>query len=128
LVESLTTTYDWQSVIIGLGTNYFPSQGSNVWPSSGNLHLWHPLQEKPATEWEARVDYLYNEGNYTVDKTRAFAIWDEYQKILLEECPVIYLFRSKSFFAISNKWDLSNVYYDNLNGAKTDFVFLRFEK
>ena len=125
IVESLTATYDWQSVMIGLGTALFPSQGSNVWPSSGNLHLWHPLQETPATEWEARIDYLYNEGNYTIDKDAAFKIWNEYQRILLEQCPVIYLVRSRSFFAIRNKWDLQNVYYDNLNGAKTEYVFLR---
>jgi peptide/nickel transport system substrate-binding protein len=125
LIESLTSSYDWQSVMIGLGTNLFPSQGSNVWPSNGNLHLWYPLQEKPATEWEARVDYLYNEGCYTNDRTAAAAIWDEYQKIILEQCPVIYLVRARSFFAIRNKWDLTNVYYDNLNGAKTDYVFLK---
>ena len=42
LVQQLTATYDWQSVFIGLGANYWPTQGSNVWPSGGNLHLWNP--------------------------------------------------------------------------------------
>ncbi|MBO7486195.1 MAG: ABC transporter substrate-binding protein [Spirochaetaceae bacterium] len=125
IVEMLTSTYDWQSVIIGLGTNLFPSQGSNVWPSDGNLHAWYPLQEKPATEWEARIDELYNEGCYTNDHDAAKPIWDEYQRILLEQCPVIYLVRSRNFFAIRNKWDLSNVYYDNRNSAMTDHVFIK---
>ena len=125
LVESLTATYDWQSVILALGTTLFPSQGSNVWPSSGNLHLWHPLQAAPATEWEARIDRLYSKGNYTIDRDAAFAIWNEYQRILLDECPVIYLVRPRSFFAIRNRWDQSNVYYDNLNGAMLDYVFLK---
>lgn len=125
IVEMLTSTYDWQSVIIGLGTNMFPSQGSNVWPSDGNLHAWYPLQETPATEWEARIDKLYNEGCYTNDHDAAKAIWDEYQQILLEQCPVIYLVRSRNFFAIRNKWDLSNVYYDNRNGAMTDHIFIK---
>lgn len=124
LVEMLTATYDWQSLIISLGANLFPSQGSNVWPSNGNLHMWHPLQETPATEWEARVDYLYNEGKVTLDTEKAFAIWNEYQSLILEECPVIYLIRNRSFFAIRNKWNLSNFYYDSLNGAKTDFLYL----
>jgi ABC-type dipeptide transport system, periplasmic component len=125
LVETLTSTYDWQSCIIGFGAYLFPSQGSNVWPSTGNLHVWYPLQAKPATEWEARVDYLYNEGCYTNDHAAAAEIWNEYQKIILEQCPVIYLVRPRSFFAIRNKWDLTNVYYDNLNGVQIDNVFLK---
>ncbi|MCQ2591367.1 MAG: ABC transporter substrate-binding protein [Treponema sp.] len=125
VVEMLTATYDWQSVFIGLGSNLFPSQGSNVWPSDGNLHLWYPMQEKPATDWEARVDYLYNEGCYTNDFNEAKVIWDEYQSIILEQCPIIYLMRSRSFFAIRNRWDLSNVYYDNKSGATLERVFLK---
>ena len=125
LIEMLTATYDWQSVIIGLGANMFPSQGSNVWPSYGNLHLWYPLQEQPATDWEERIDYLYNEGCYTIDKVAAFKIWNEYQRIILEQCPIIYLTRSKNFFAIRNKWNQENFYYDNKNGAVLDWVYLR---
>jgi len=125
LVEQLTGTYDWQSIIIGLGTNFFPTQGSNVWPSTGNLHLWHPLQEKPHTDWEARIDYLYNEGSYTIDRAKASVIWDEYQRLILEQCPIIYLMRSRSFWALQNRWDFSNVYYDNLNGAEITHIFLK---
>ncbi len=127
VVESLTSDYDWQSVMIGLGANLFPSQGSNVWPSYGNLHLWNPLQESPATEWEARCDFLYNEGCYTSDYNSAKKIWDEYQRLILEECPIIYLVRSKSFYAIKNKWNLENFYYDNVNGIKNEWLFLSEE-
>lgn len=125
VVEQLTGTYDWQSVIIGLGANYWPTQGSNVWPSDGNLHLWYPLQEKPATDWEARIDYLYNEGSFTIDKQKAQKIWDEYQSILLEECPMIYLVRPRSFFALKNRWDFDNFYYDTIGGSQVEHLYLK---
>ena len=125
IVEQLTSTYDWQSIIIGLGTTIFPTQGSNVWPSNGNLHLWYPLQSEPATEWEARIDELYNEGSCTIDKKKAAKIWDEYQSIILEQCPVVYLIRGRSFYAIRNRWDLTNLYYDNMGGAQTEHLYLK---
>ncbi|MDR2434160.1 MAG: ABC transporter substrate-binding protein [Treponema sp.] len=126
LVEILMQTFEWDSMIMGLsGTNIFPSQGSNVWPSSGNLHMWYPNQKQPATEWEARLDYLYNEGCYTIDREKAQAIWDEFQQIILEQCPLISLLRSRSFWAIRDRWDFSNVYYDNLNGAETTHIFIK---
>lgn len=125
IVELLTVSYDWQSLIIGLGVPVFPTQGSNVWPSDGNLHLWYPLQKTPATEWESRIDELYNEGSCTVDKKKAQKIWDEYQKIILEECPVIYLVRPESFFALRNRWDFTNMYFDNMRGATTEYLYLR---
>ena len=125
IVEQLTSTCDWQSVMIGLGSNYWPTQGSNVWPSDGNLHLWYPLQKEPATEWEKRIDELYNAGSSTADTAEAKIIWDEYQSIILEQCPIIYLARSQSFFAIHNRWDFTNFYYDNIGGANTSYVYLQ---
>jgi len=125
LVEQLTATYDWGSVIISLGANFFPTQGSNVWPSGGNLHLWHPLQKSAGTHWETRIDYLYNEGSFTVDPKKARIIWDEFQSIILEYLPIIYLIRSRSFFAIQNRWDFTNFYFDNINGAETSYLFLK---
>ncbi len=125
-VQQLFTTFDWDSMLMGLtGANIFPSQGSNVWPSSSNLHMWFPNQTSPATEWEARIDYLYNEGKFTIDAQKAQEIWDEFQSIMLEQCPMIYLMRSRGFWALNNRWDFSNVYFDNLNGAETNFIFIK---
>jgi len=125
-VEQLFSTYDWDSMLMGLsGNNMFPSQGSNVWPSQGNLHMWNPNQETPATEWEARIDYLYNEGQFTIDTGKAQEIWDEFQSILIEQCPMIYLMRSRGFWALNNRWDFTNVYYDNINNAETSFIYIK---
>jgi peptide/nickel transport system substrate-binding protein len=87
--------------------------------------MWYPQQERPATDWEARIDYLYNEGSYTMDTEKAQGYWDEYQRIILEELPLIHLVRSRTFFALRNRWDMTNVYYDNLNNEELDYVFLK---
>jgi peptide/nickel transport system substrate-binding protein len=123
LIDSLTRAYDWQTVIIGLGTNYFPTQGSNVWPSTGNLHLWHPLQKQPATDWEARVDYLYTEASFTLDREKAGTLWDEYQRIILEECPIVYLVRGRAFYGVHTRWDFTNLFFDNVGGLQTERVW-----
>ena len=126
LVDQLMSTYDWHTLIIGLsGGTVFPTQGSNVWVSDGNLHMWYPLQEKPATDWEARIDYLYHEASCIADYEKAKPYWDEYQQIILEQCPIVYLVRSRSFFALQNRWDMTNAYYDNLNGAETRYLYLK---
>ena len=123
MVEMLTSSYDWHAILIGLGVNYWPTSGSNVWPSHGNLHLWNPLQQEPATEWEARLDYLYNEGSFTPDPDKAKVIWDEFQSILLEELPLFYLSYTEAFSAVKNRWN--NVYYDTLGGLDTSRLFLK---
>ena len=123
LVEMLTSTYDWHAVHVALGANYWPEGGSNVWQSSGNFHLWHPLQESPATEWEARVDYLYNEGRFTLDPDEQKAIYDEYQRILLTELPVMYTVHQLAFTAVRDRWD--NIFYDTLIGLDTNYLFLK---
>jgi peptide/nickel transport system substrate-binding protein len=122
LVEMLISTYDWEAVTVGLGANYWPSGGSNVWPSSGNFHLWHPLQKQPATAWEATVDRLYNEGRFTLDPAKARAIYDQYQRLLLEQLPVIYIVYPLSFLAVRNIW--GNVFFDTLRGLDTTYVYL----
>ncbi|MDR2964450.1 MAG: ABC transporter substrate-binding protein [Treponema sp.] len=125
-VNQLFSIFDWDSMIMGLsGANIFPTQGSNVWVSSGNLHMWYPYQESPATKWEARIDALYNEGKFTINPVRAQEIWDEFQSILMDELPMIHLMRSRSFWALNNRWDLSNVYFDNMNGAETEYIYIR---
>lgn len=126
IVEQLLTSYDWQTIIISFGGgSMFPTQGNNVWLSSGNLHVWNPLQKTPATDWEARVDELYRNGECTVDFERAKVYWDEYQKIFLEECPLVYLICTRSFCALQNRWDMTNFSYDNIEGAVTKYLYLK---
>ena len=123
LVESLTKSYDWQSVMISVGSNYFPIQGDNVWLSSGNLHLWNPLQPKPATAWEAEIDALYWQGYSERDPVKAKKIWDRYQRVILDQLPVMYMVFANSFSAFSNRW--ANIRVDTLAAPDLNYVYLK---
>jgi peptide/nickel transport system substrate-binding protein len=123
IIDMLTSTFDWDCTIMSFGSNYWPTQGSNVWPSDGRLHLWYPMQTEPATEWEARIDKLYEEGTYALEHDKAKAIWDEYQRIILEQCPLIYIAHPNSFLAVNDRWE--NVFFDTLNGLESDRLFLK---
>ena len=123
LVDSLTKAYDWQSIMISVGSNYFPIQGDNVWLSSGNLHLWNPLQPKPATAWEAKVDELYWQGYSERDPVKAKKIWDQYQRILLDQVPVMYMVYPVSFSAYRDKW--GNIRSDTLSAPDLNYAYLK---
>jgi peptide/nickel transport system substrate-binding protein len=123
LVDKVVNTYDWQAVMVSLGSNYWPTSGSNVWQSSGNFHVWRPLQEKPATDWEARLDSLYQAGYVTRDHAAAQKIWDEFQTIILDQLPVMYMVLPDTFSAYRNKW--GNMRVDNLQAPDQTYLYLK---
>lgn len=121
IVESLTQTYDWQSVMISVGSNYFPIQGDNVWLSSGNLHLWNPLQKTPATQWELEVDTLYWQGFEERNPVKARGIYARYQQIILDQLPVMYMVYPDVFVAVRNGW--GNVRVDTIQSPDMNYVY-----
>ena len=123
LVDKIVNTYDWHAVMVALGSNYFPISGNNVWQSSGNFHLWHPLQDKPATDWEARLDTLYQKGFVTRDPVEAKKVWDEFQHILLDQVPLMYTVLPDSFSAYRLKW--GNLRVDNLAAPEQTYLYLK---
>jgi len=114
LVDQLMDTFDWQTLIIGLtGGAMFPTSGTNVWLSNGNLHMWHPFQDTPLRDWEARKDWLFREGMFTYDSELARPIWDEFQELMLYQVPLIWMARVHGFVAVNDRWDQTNFFFDN---------------
>jgi len=104
LVTRLTSTFDWDAVIIGLTGGVEPHNGKNVWESSGQLHVWYPRQEEPATEWEAEIDRIFNEGAQELNQEARIAMYFRWQEIVAEQLPVIYTVLPASLMAIRNKF------------------------
>jgi peptide/nickel transport system substrate-binding protein len=91
-----------------------PHFGKNVWDSSGQLHMWHPKQEAPATDWEKRINDLFTEGVQELDEQKRKVIYDEFQYIVSEKLPVIYTVLSAKMMAIRNRF--GNIHPSNYGG------------
>jgi peptide/nickel transport system substrate-binding protein len=89
LVEKLDTTFDWDAVLMGFTGGVEPHNAANLLRSSGNLHLWYPNQPSPATEWEAEIDRLLEEGSRELDPERRRPAYWRIQEILHRELPLI---------------------------------------
>jgi len=89
IVTKLLDTFDWDAVILGLEGSIEPNDASWIWESKGALHLWDPYRENPASEWEARINELFALGRTTWDFERARGYYDEFQRIVAEQLPII---------------------------------------
>ena len=81
-----------------------PSGGKAIYRSDGQLHVWHPNQATPATEWEARVDEIMDLQERTLDEAQRVALVHEMQEILAEQLPLMLLVVPNAYVGIKNRW------------------------
>ncbi len=104
LVTKLSSSYDWDAIILGFTGGIEPHFSSNIWLSSGHLHVWHPKQSSPSTDWEKDIDELFKEGVQILDRKKRKVIYDKWQEIVSKELPLIYTVIPESIFAVRNKF------------------------
>ena len=102
LVGQLSSTYDWEAVVIGLTGDSDPYGGIETWHSTGSLHLWHPNQTEPATDWEAEIDELYVLGSQELDHARRVEHYRRAQEIVAENVPLVYTTLAERLSATRN--------------------------
>ena len=90
-----------------------PSDFSSTFHSSGQTHLWNPLQPKPATAWEERIDDLMSQQRVTLDHEERRDLFHEVQQILADNAPALPLIH----------WDLLIAHRSQLHNLQpTDLV------
>ena len=108
LVKALTSTYDWDAIIIGLTGSLQPFlSGSNVYPSRGSLHMIEPKQQSPRRDWEKQVDALYIENTTTVDLEKRKQTGYKLQELWVKNLPWIYTVNETAICVFNKKY--SNV-------------------
>lgn len=120
LVNKLMATLDWDMVIMGFtGSPLEPNGGKNVWLSDGTLHIFNQRLEKDLNSkrypFEKRLDYLYTQGALATKFEDRKKYYDEYQAIVYDEKPLIYIYSPIRIVALRNKF--KNIYPTSLGGV-----------
>jgi peptide/nickel transport system substrate-binding protein len=104
MVDRLLNTHNYEAAVMGLVSgDADPTSEMNVWLSSGETHLWHPRQEKPATPWESEMDRLMEQQLVTLDYAKRKSLYDRVQEIVAEELPVICLVSPNILVGAANR-------------------------
>lgn len=92
LVRRITRSFDYEACLLGITqTDPDPSAELPLWLSRAPLHFWHPSQSRPATAWEARIDFLMEQQMLALDAASRKVFFDEVQAIVAEHLPIIHL-------------------------------------
>jgi ABC-type transport system substrate-binding protein len=98
LVNQLTTS-TFEAMVLGLTGSPEPNNGSNVWKTNGRLHFWRYSSKESPPAWEKRVDELFDLGATTFDEEEVKRIYKEFQQLVSENLPYIYLVNQQFLFA-----------------------------
>jgi peptide/nickel transport system substrate-binding protein len=80
-----------------------PAMNTDLWLSSGPLHVWNPSQRSPGTEWERRIDDLMRRQAAALDQGERKALFDQVQAIFAEQQPVVQFAAPRMMVAISSR-------------------------
>lgn len=120
LVNKLVNSLDWDVVIMGFtGSPLEPNGGKNVMMSDGTLHVYNMRlpKEKKSTKYdfEKKIDELFIKGALATKFNERKKYYDEYQRIVYEEKPFVYLYAPTRIVAIRDKF--KNVFPTSLGGV-----------
>jgi peptide/nickel transport system substrate-binding protein len=80
-----------------------PGLNPQFWLSSGNFHFWNPRQRSPSTEWERRIDALFQEQSVATGLASRQHLMAEAERVLADQLPAIYFVAPKVTLAVSRR-------------------------
>lgn len=104
VVDKSSKTLDYDSLIMGFTGSVEPNTGANLWRSTGGSHMFNQrLPGKttfmaPNYPWEDRIDQIFTQASATMDEKRRHALFDEWQRIVATELPMIHIYNRTAFY------------------------------
>lgn len=120
LVNRITNTLNWDTVVLGLtGSPLEPHGGKNVWYSNGALHMFNKRNQNDSNKnilpFEKKLDNIFDEASLEIDFNKRKKLYDEYQEIIYNERPFIYLYSPLNIVAVRNR--VKNLFPTSLGGV-----------
>ncbi|MEW6102454.1 MAG: ABC transporter substrate-binding protein [bacterium] len=135
LVEMLTSSHNWDAVLIGFTGVIEPHSGKNVWESTGQLHLWNPEPQNEKDKeiwkinlspWEKEIDKIFNKGCQELDNKKRKLLYDRWQYIVSENLPLLYTVNPASLYAVRNR--LLNIHPTSYGGVLHNLPEVRIKE
>jgi len=104
--ETIKTAWQEFGITVKLKITNFPDPnnyqtlliGQNVPPDPDQYSLWHSTQGTNITHYQSpKVDKLLEDGRKTTDQDDRKKIYQDFQRFLLEDLPVVFLFHRSSY-------------------------------
>jgi peptide/nickel transport system substrate-binding protein len=90
LMDRVFETSDYEAALLTFGSSDVdPTAELATLLSSGEMHVWHLGQKRPATEWEAEIDRLMLQQMTSTDSAERKRLYNRVQEIVAEELPII---------------------------------------
>ncbi|MEP0979092.1 ABC transporter substrate-binding protein [Leptolyngbya sp. FACHB-17] len=111
LIDRINGSREWDAHMIGFTGGIEPQGLANLWMTSGGSHSFNLTQQpgQPkmqgyvANDWEKEIDRLFIEGARELDPEKRKKIYDEFQKLVQEQLPVIHLVNDSALMAVRNR-------------------------
>jgi peptide/nickel transport system substrate-binding protein len=96
LVRQLTTpgadgNRDFDAILIGLTSGPEPDSGRNTWLMNAPLHAWNLGPKARFEPFELLIEKVFTQGATTLDQAKRRQAYVQFQKVVAENLPLIYL-------------------------------------
>ncbi|MGI0484780.1 ABC transporter substrate-binding protein [Pantanalinema rosaneae CENA516] len=120
LVERIDAR-NWEMYFLAYTGGVEPNEGSNYWMSTGTSHDFNqgqkpgqsPISDWVVSDWEQEIDRLLIAGAKEFDEAKRKQIYAQFQQIVQEQVPVIYLVNPIALSAARN--DVQNIQFSGLD-------------
>ena len=137
VIKKLLFSRDWECYVGAFGVpgaEIEPNLMALFWVSSGSFHQFNqgPQPRQPSIEgwqvsdWETEIDNLFQLGSTELDESKRQEIYAQFQQIVAEQLPVIFLVNKLNLYAVRDR--IQNLKLSSTSGAFWNLYELNIDR